>query len=101
MTLLLGSDVLFDGGLLRGRTIGLVCNPASIDGQFRHIVDRAGESEVRVGALFGPQHGFRSDLQENMIETSHAHDDSRQAGCAGRRPAGRRHPHLHLRLYDG
>ena len=78
MTLVLGSDVLFDGGLLRGRTIGLVCNPASIDGQFRHIVDRAADGGVRVGALFGPQHGFRSDLQENMIETPHADHDARR-----------------------
>ena len=72
MPLQLGSDVLFDGNLLRGRTVGLVCNPASIDGQFRHIVDRAEAGGVRVGAIFGPQHGFRSDLQENMIETPHA-----------------------------
>ena len=78
MALLLGSDVLFDGGLLRGRTIGLVCNPASVDGQFRHIVDRAEGNGVRIGALFGPQHGFRSDLQENMIETPHASDESRR-----------------------
>ena len=28
---------------------------------------------MRIGALFGPQHGFRSDLQENMIESPHAH----------------------------
>jgi uncharacterized protein YbbC (DUF1343 family) len=78
MPLLLGSDVLFDGGLLRGRTVGLVCNPASMDGQFRHIVDRAERGGVRVGALFGPQHGFRSDLQENMIETPHADHAARR-----------------------
>jgi uncharacterized protein YbbC (DUF1343 family) len=78
MATLLGTDVLFDGGLLRGRTIGLVCNPASIDGQFRHAVDRAEAGGVRVGAIFGPQHGFRSDLQENMIETPHGSDDRRR-----------------------
>jgi uncharacterized protein YbbC (DUF1343 family) len=78
MATLLGTDVLFDGGLLRGRTIGLVCNPASIDGRFRHAVDRAEAGGVRVGAIFGPQHGFRSDLQENMIETPHGSDDRRR-----------------------
>ena len=31
MSLILGSDILFDRQLLRGRTVGLVCNPASID----------------------------------------------------------------------
>jgi uncharacterized protein YbbC (DUF1343 family) len=75
--LTLGSDVLFDRRLLAGRTIGLVCNPASIDGRFRHVLDRAERGDVRVGAIFGPQHGFRSDLQENMIESDHGRDARR------------------------
>ncbi len=78
MTLRLGSEVLFDGGLVRGRTIGLVCNPASVDGRIQHVVDRAEAGGVRVGTLFGPQHGFRSDLQENMIETPHGEDAARR-----------------------
>ena len=75
--MLLGSDVLFDRALLRGRTIGLVSNPASIDGSFRHVADRAEAGGVKIGALFGPQHGFRSDLQENMIESPHDTDAAR------------------------
>ncbi len=75
--MLLGSDVLFDKAVLRGRTIGLVSNPASIDGQFRHVSERAEAGGVRIGALFGPQHGFRSDLQENMIESPHGTDAGR------------------------
>lgn len=78
MAIQLGTDVLFDGGLLKGRTIGLVCNPASVDARIRHVVDRAESGSVRIGALFGPQHGFRSDLQENMIETPHGQDDTRR-----------------------
>jgi len=74
----LGSDVLFDRQLLRGRTIGLVCNPASIDGRFRHVIQRAEAAAVKIGALFGPQHGFRSDVQENMIESGHAIDKCRE-----------------------
>jgi uncharacterized protein YbbC (DUF1343 family) len=74
----LGSDVLFDRRLLKGRTIGLVCNPASINAGFTHIVDRAEAGGVRVGAIFGPQHGFRSDLQENMIESAHGEDEKRR-----------------------
>ena len=77
MPVVLGSDVLFDRQLLAGRTIGLVCNPASIDAQFQHVVDRASAGGVRVGAIFGPQHGFNSDLQENMIESPHAKDARR------------------------
>ena len=75
---LLGSDVLFDRQLLRGRTIGLVCNPASIDAQFRHVTTRAEAAGVTIGAIFGPQHGFRSDVQENMIESGHATDKCRR-----------------------
>jgi uncharacterized protein YbbC (DUF1343 family) len=76
--LALGSDILLDRGLLQGRTIGLVCNPASIDARFVHVIDRALAAGVRLGALFGPQHGFRSDVQENMIESPHGTDTVRQ-----------------------
>ena len=78
MSLVLGSDVLFDRRLLAGRTVGLVCNPASIDAHFRHVIDRAEAAGVTVGAIFGPQHGFRSDVQENMIESAHAEDRRRK-----------------------
>jgi uncharacterized protein YbbC (DUF1343 family) len=74
----LGSEVLFERQLLRGRAIGLVCNPASIDARFGHVVDRAGEAGVHVRAIFGPQHGFRSDVQENMIESPHGNDAKRR-----------------------
>jgi uncharacterized protein YbbC (DUF1343 family) len=33
---------------------------------------------VTLGAIFGPQHGFRSDLQDNMIESPHGHDPCRR-----------------------
>jgi uncharacterized protein YbbC (DUF1343 family) len=78
MSILLGSDVLCDRHLLRGRTVGLVCNPASVDRTWRHVANRLETAGVRIGALFGPQHGIRSDLQENMIETPHARDDHRR-----------------------
>jgi uncharacterized protein YbbC (DUF1343 family) len=74
----LGSDVLFERQLLRGRTIGLVANPASVDATLRHVATRADEAGIRVGALFGPQHGFRSDVQENMIESPDAEDAARR-----------------------
>ncbi len=65
--------------LLAGRRIGVVCNPASVDGLFRHTADRlVADPDVAVAALFGPQHGFRSDLQDNMIETPHAQDARRR-----------------------
>lgn len=78
MSILIGTDILFDKGLVKGRRIGLVCNPASIDGQFRHVIDRAQAAGVSIAALFGPQHGIRSDVQENMIETPHGRDQARR-----------------------
>ncbi len=75
----LGSERLLDSGLLDGRRVGLVCNPASIGGDWRHVADRlAAHPRARLGALFGPQHGFRSDVQDNMIETGHAEDRIRR-----------------------
>src|SRR2546429_2234781 len=79
MHIVLGSERLLDSDRLAGRRVGVVCNPASIDAAFRHIADRvAADSRVRLGALFGPQHGFRSDVQENMIETGHGRDEIRR-----------------------
>jgi uncharacterized protein YbbC (DUF1343 family) len=75
----LGSDRFLASTALKGRRAAVVCNPASIDGSYRHIADRvAAEPGVRLAAIFGPQHGFRSDVQENMIETGHATDDIRK-----------------------
>ena len=72
-TTVLGSTRLLESGRLRGKRVGIVANPASIDQEFVHVVDRIAQaSGVTLGAIFGPQHGFNSDLQENMIETPHA-----------------------------
>ncbi len=68
-----------DRRLIAGRRVGLVCNPASIDATFTHSADRLhGDPDVTLAALFGPQHGFRSDLQDNMIETPHGEDRLRR-----------------------
>ena len=58
---------------LDGHRVGLVANPASVDGAFRHVAETvASLPGVTLAALFGPQHGFRSDVQDNMVETDHA-----------------------------
>ncbi len=64
-------------GLIRGQRIGLVCNQASvIPDSFVHAADAFGEcSEFELTTLFGPQHGIRGDLQDNMIETPHTVDE--------------------------
>jgi uncharacterized protein YbbC (DUF1343 family) len=61
--------------LLRGARVGLVCNQASVDHGFRHAADLFHEhADINLTALFGPQHGIRGDVQDNMIETGHAVD---------------------------
>ena len=75
MPVSLGTDRLLVSGRLDGRRVGVVCNPASIDRELRHIADRlAAHAGARLTAIFGPQHGFRSDVQENMIESGHVRD---------------------------
>ena len=75
LTRLLGDD----RRLIEGKRIGLLSNPASVDRDYAHAADLfAHAKELRLEALFGPQHGFRSDLQDNMIETPHASDARRR-----------------------
>ena len=74
----LGSEQLLTSGMLKNKRVGIVSNPASIDAKFQHIVRVLAETpEVGLAAIFGPQHGFRADVQDNMIETAHASDPSR------------------------
>jgi len=61
--------------LLRGARVGLICNQASVSHALRHAADLFHEHpEVELRALFGPQHGIRGDVQDNMIETEHTVD---------------------------
>jgi len=50
--------------LLRGRRVGLVTNPTGVDRALRSSIDLlARHPEVRLVALFGPEHGVRGDAQ--------------------------------------
>ncbi|MGA9603051.1 MAG: exo-beta-N-acetylmuramidase NamZ domain-containing protein, partial [Methyloceanibacter sp.] len=61
--MLLGSERLLASSRLDGLKVGILANPASIDHNFTHIVDRlTASTSFKLGAIFGPQHGFRSDL---------------------------------------
>src|SRR6185312_17237798 len=76
--MLLGTDRLLASSRLKGLRVGVLANHASINGKFQHIVDRlAASPDWTLAAIFGPQHGFRSDLQDNMIETPHTKDKRR------------------------
>jgi uncharacterized protein YbbC (DUF1343 family) len=55
--------------LINGSRVGLICNPASVDHDFRHAADLFyHHSGINLTALFGPQHGIRGETQDNMIE---------------------------------
>jgi uncharacterized protein YbbC (DUF1343 family) len=61
--------------VLEGARIGLVCNQASVNHDLRHAADLFNEHpDISLHALFGPQHGIRGDVQDNMIETEHTSD---------------------------
>jgi len=71
----LGSEILLASPRLKGLRVGVLANPASIDQRFRHIADLLAQSgDCKLTAIFGPQHGYQSTLQDNMIETPHAKD---------------------------
>jgi uncharacterized protein YbbC (DUF1343 family) len=61
--------------LLRNQRVGLICNQASVNHDFEHAADLFFENtDINLTALFGPQHGIRGDVQDNMVETSHTVD---------------------------
>src|SRR6185436_10856640 len=79
MNVQLGCERLLASHALDGKRVGLVCNPASVDSELHHVADLfARHPKARLSALFGPQHGFRSDVQDNMIETGHGEDCTRR-----------------------
>lgn len=59
---------------LRGRTVGLVCNPTSVDRRLRHAADLLHAAPgLKLAALFGPEHGVRGDVQY-MAAVGEEHD---------------------------
>lgn len=61
--------------LIRGARVGLLCNQASVNHDLTHSADLLRSLEgVNLTTLFGPQHGIRGDVQDNMVETPHALD---------------------------
>lgn len=74
----LGVEVLLSEkiGLIAGLRVGLVCNQASILPDFSHVADVfEARDDFELTTLFGPQHGIRGDVQDNMIETEHSTDE--------------------------
>ena len=69
-----GIDRLLSGpelqAALKGRRVALVAHPASVTADLTHSVDALMACpDIRLTAAFGPQHGMKGDLQDNMMET--------------------------------
>ncbi len=55
---------------LRGRRAALLGHPASVTADLTHSLDAlAAHPDIDLTAAFGPQHGMRGDLQDNMMES--------------------------------
>ncbi len=55
---------------LRGQSLGLLANQASVDHNLRNAKDAISALlPGQLKLLFGPQHGFRGEDQDNMVET--------------------------------
>jgi len=60
---------------LKGKRLGLLCNPASVDRHFKHARNLIHERfPGQLTTLFSPQHGFWAAKQDNMIESAHTID---------------------------
>lgn len=49
---------------LRGRRVGLLAHPASVDASCRHIVSLMGAAGIDLRLLFGPEHGLSGAAQD-------------------------------------
>lgn len=71
-----GLDVWVREGFraLRGKRVGAIVNPTSVDARFRHLADLLAEADgVTLAALFGPEHGVRGEAQY-MVAVGDARD---------------------------
>ncbi len=59
---------------LRHARLGLIVHPASVTSGFVFAADAVCQAGFDLRALFGPQHGARSEKQDNMIESDHYTD---------------------------
>jgi uncharacterized protein YbbC (DUF1343 family) len=54
---------------LEGKRVALLAHPASVTEELTHSLDALVAAGLNVTAMFGPQHGVRGDLQDNMMES--------------------------------
>lgn len=74
----LGIEVLRDNNFnqLRGKRVGLITNPTGVDAKLKSTIDILFEAkDVRLAALFGPEHGVRGNFSagdkiENAVDSA-------------------------------
>ncbi|MDP1631969.1 MAG: DUF1343 domain-containing protein [Caulobacter sp.] len=55
---------------LKGKRVALLAHPASVTADLTHAIDALSACpDLKITAAFGPQHGMRGDLQDNMMES--------------------------------
>jgi uncharacterized protein YbbC (DUF1343 family) len=54
---------------LEGKRGALLAHPASVTKDLTHSLDALHAAGLNMSAVFGPQHGVRGDLQDNMMES--------------------------------
>src|SRR6478752_4669568 len=54
---------------LTGKRVALLAHPASVTADLTHSLDALVAAGLNMTAVFGPQHGVRGDLQDNMMES--------------------------------
>lgn len=106
----LGIDRLAQDAALRsrlsGKRLGLVCHPASVTSHQQHSLDVLDQHpELQLTAIWGPQHGFMGDKQDNMVETDDAVDTGRGVPIFSlygetRRPTPEMMSHVDVVLFD-
>jgi uncharacterized protein YbbC (DUF1343 family) len=72
MTLFGIDRLLADSALrapLEGKRVALLAHPASVTRDLTHSLDALVAAGIDISAVFGPQHGVRGDLQDNMMES--------------------------------
>ncbi len=63
-----------DGPSLKGKRLGLIANPTSVDVELRHSIDRLRAAGFDLCALFGPEHGLRGDAQDMIAVAGETRD---------------------------
>ena len=109
MTISFGIDRLLADPELRkpleGRRVALLAHPASVTADLTHSLDALVAAGVKVSAVFGPQHGVRGDLQDNMMESPDFTDPVYGVPCFSlygevRRPTGQSMHSFDVMLVD-